>query len=152
MASFRLLAGKQFLLHVGDDLHLVDAGVTLLTEPVPVRALWLRQTMARWIGLSVSLPSFVFRMQPRLHLSASWVKQLKKRPRSFFAGGSRQIVMSHTPLRDNVSERFTTRLVQRDSGAQDALRETMLELIGDAGSPALADPAAWGSLVLVGRP
>jgi CHAT domain-containing protein/tetratricopeptide (TPR) repeat protein len=72
--------------------------------------------------------------------------------RSFFAGGSRRIVMSHTPLRDDVSELFTSRLVNGEEEAHQILRATMTELIADAENPALADPAAWASLVVVGRP
>ena len=71
--------------------------------------------------------------------------------RSFFAGGARQIVMSHTPLRDDVSQAFTTRLTESDSDFHKVIQSTMLALLNDADDPTLADPAAWSSLVFVGR-
>ncbi len=67
--------------------------------------------------------------------------------RAMFASGARQLVISHTPLRDDVSLFFTDPIIRAENGFHTILQSRMLEMI-DQGDP---DPAAWASLVVVGR-
>jgi CHAT domain-containing protein len=73
--------------------------------------------------------------------------------RAFVSAGSRALLLSHWPVRDDVAGRLTLRTVE---GARDglsraeALRRAQLEVMRDESVPGGAHPATWAPFVLVG--
>ncbi len=76
--------------------------------------------------------------------------------RAFLFAGARSIMVSHWPVRDDAAARLTTVALDRLASGQargraEALRQSMLALMDDAGDPSLAHPSAWAPFVLVGE-
>ncbi|WP_404479731.1 CHAT domain-containing protein [Novosphingobium sp. BL-52-GroH] len=73
--------------------------------------------------------------------------------RAFISAGSRALLLSHWPVRDDVASRLTLRTLE---GARaglsrpEALRRAQLEVLRDAEVPGGAHPASWAPFVLVG--
>jgi CHAT domain-containing protein len=73
--------------------------------------------------------------------------------RAFVSAGSRALLLSHWPVRDDVAGRLTLRTVEGARGGlsrAEALRRAQLEVMRDTGIPGGAHPATWAPFVLVG--
>ncbi|HUD29494.1 MAG TPA: CHAT domain-containing protein, partial [Novosphingobium sp.] len=74
--------------------------------------------------------------------------------RAFISAGSRALLLSHWPVRDDVAGRLTLRTLEgARSGLSraEALRRAQLEVLGDPAIPGGAHPASWAPFVLVGN-
>lgn len=73
--------------------------------------------------------------------------------RAFISAGSRALLLSHWPVRDDVASRLTLRTLEEANAGQSraqALRTAQLSVLRDASIPGGAHPAAWAPFVLVG--
>ncbi|WP_159980811.1 MULTISPECIES: CHAT domain-containing tetratricopeptide repeat protein [unclassified Novosphingobium] len=73
--------------------------------------------------------------------------------RAFISAGSRALLLSHWPVRDDVAGRLTLRTLEgARSGMSraEALRRAQLEVLRDPKVPGGAHPASWAPFVLVG--
>jgi CHAT domain-containing protein len=73
--------------------------------------------------------------------------------RAFIAAGSRALLLSHWPVRDDVASRLTLRTLagtRAGLSRAEALRRAQLEVLRDAAVPGGAHPASWAPFVLVG--
>lgn len=73
--------------------------------------------------------------------------------RAFISAGSRALLLSHWPVRDDVAGRLTLRTLEgARSGLSrpEALRRAQLDVMRDAAIPGGAHPASWAPFVLVG--
>jgi CHAT domain-containing protein len=73
--------------------------------------------------------------------------------RAFVSAGSRALLLSHWPVRDDVAGRLTLRTVEGARGGltrAEALRRAQLEVMRDETIPGGAHPATWAPFVLVG--
>jgi len=73
--------------------------------------------------------------------------------RAFIAAGSRALLLSHWPVRDDVAGRLTLRTLEGARGGlprAEALRRAQLDLMKDASVDGSAHPASWAPFVLVG--
>lgn len=74
--------------------------------------------------------------------------------RSFVAAGARSLLLSHWPVRDDVTSRLTLGTlggVARGLSRAEALRRTQLAIIRDTKLAGAAHPATWAPFVLVGN-
>jgi CHAT domain-containing protein len=76
--------------------------------------------------------------------------------RAFLFAGTRAILVSHWPVRDDAAGLLTEGIFTRlaadpEMGRAEALRQSMLALIDGAEDPGLADPSAWAPFVIVGE-
>ncbi|WP_299922078.1 CHAT domain-containing protein [uncultured Pelagimonas sp.] len=75
--------------------------------------------------------------------------------RAFLFAGARSILVSHWPVRDDVTATLTKETLARlqhdpDLGKSQALRLSMLDLISQPDPSGLAHPSAWAPFVVVG--
>ncbi len=75
--------------------------------------------------------------------------------RAFLFAGARSILVSHWPVRDDVTATLTKETLARlqndpDLGKSQALRLSMLDLISQPDTSGLAHPSAWAPFVVVG--
>lgn len=73
--------------------------------------------------------------------------------RAFISAGSRALLLSHWPVRDDVAGRLTLRTLEgARSGLSrpEALRRAQLDVMRDPSIPGGAHPASWAPFVLVG--
>jgi CHAT domain-containing protein len=74
--------------------------------------------------------------------------------RSFVAAGARSLLLSHWPVRDDVSSRLTLDTLQgarKGLSRAEALRRAQLAILKDKKVPGGAHPATWAPFVLVGN-
>jgi CHAT domain-containing protein len=74
--------------------------------------------------------------------------------RAFISAGSRALLLSHWPVRDDVAGRLTLRTLDgaaKGLSRPEALRRAQLDVMRDASIPGGAHPASWAPFVLVGN-
>lgn len=76
--------------------------------------------------------------------------------RAFFYAGARALLVSHWPVESDAAVKLTTGAFSQlaahpEIGRAEALRRSMLALIGDRSDPRNAEPTVWAPFVLVGE-
>lgn len=75
---------------------------------------------------------------------------------SFFYAGTRAMLVSHWPVRDDAAARLTTRAINlqyetQDLGRAEAMRRSMLDLMNDPLDLTFAHPSSWAPFVVIGE-